>query len=159
MLLHNNVVMVSYLFLAADIVVMALSVAAAVLLGIVILQVDPKMMPTTTAMVTTNKTDKSKRKEVCFGGRVLTDEKLPPLFLGQFSFQPIIFFFCLFFLSVPAVLFGKCCGWRLGGQFGQFIAKSPLQGTLISPQITCCGLVRMQLLSSTMQQSTSKGRR
>jgi hypothetical protein len=30
---------------------------------------------------------------------------------------------------------------------------------LIPPQITCCGLVRTQLLSPTMQQSTSKGRR
>jgi hypothetical protein len=33
-----------------------------------------------------SKTDKSIRIEVCFGGKVLTDEKLPPLFLGQFSF-------------------------------------------------------------------------
>jgi hypothetical protein len=34
--------------------------------------------------------------------------------------------FCLFFLSVPGDLVGKRCGRRLGGQFGQFIAKSPL---------------------------------
>jgi hypothetical protein len=46
------------------------------------------------------KTDKSKSKEVCFGGKVLTDKKMPPLFLGQFSFRPIIFFVFVFSFSL-----------------------------------------------------------
>jgi hypothetical protein len=55
-----------------------------------------------------DKTDKSKRKGVCFGGKVLTDKKSPPLFLGQFLILTHHFFcFCLFFLSVPADLVGK----------------------------------------------------
>ncbi len=69
----------------------------------------------------------SKRRIVCFGGKVLTDEKSPPLFLRSI-FIPTHHFlsFYLFFLSVPVDLVGKRCGRRLGGQFGQFIAKSPL---------------------------------
>ncbi len=73
------------------------------------------------------KTDTSKRRIVGFGGKMLTDEKSPPLFFRSI-FIPTHHFlcFCLFFFSVPADSFGKCCGRRLGGQFGQFIAKSPL---------------------------------
>jgi hypothetical protein len=37
-------------------------------------------------VLTLFKTDKSKRRIVCFSGKVLTDEKSPPLFLDQFSF-------------------------------------------------------------------------
>jgi hypothetical protein len=73
-----------------------------------------------------SKTDKSKRRIVGFCRKVLTDEKLPPLFFRSI-FIPTHHFlcFCLFFLSVLADTVGKRCGRRLGGQFGQFIAKSP----------------------------------
>jgi hypothetical protein len=47
-----------------------------------------------------NKTNKSKRRQVGFGGKVLTNEKLPPFFLGQFSFRPIIFFVFVFYFSL-----------------------------------------------------------
>jgi hypothetical protein len=64
-----------------------------------------------------NKTDKSKRKGVCFGGKVLTDKKLPPLLFRSIFISTHHFLcFCLFFLSVPADLVGKQCGRRLGGQ-------------------------------------------
>jgi hypothetical protein len=46
------------------------------------------------------KTDKSKRGHFSFGGKVLMDEKSPPLFLGQFSFRPIIFFVFVFSFSL-----------------------------------------------------------
>jgi hypothetical protein len=46
------------------------------------------------------KTDKYKRRIVGFGGKVLTDKKLPPLFLGQFYFQSIIFFVFVFSFSL-----------------------------------------------------------
>jgi hypothetical protein len=38
------------------------------------------------------KTDKSKRRQVGFVGKVLTDEKSAQLFLGPFLIQPIILF-------------------------------------------------------------------
>ena len=46
--------MVSHLFLAADIGMMALSVAAAVFLGAVVLQAEMKMVPTTTTTAMVN---------------------------------------------------------------------------------------------------------
>ncbi len=73
------------------------------------------------------KTYKSKRRIVCFGGKVLIDKKMPPPFLRSiFILTHHFLYFCLFFLSVQVDLVRKCCGRRLGGQFGQFIAKSPL---------------------------------
>jgi hypothetical protein len=42
------------------------------------------------------KNGKSKRKGICFGRKVLMDEKSPPYILDQFSFQPIIFFVFVF---------------------------------------------------------------
>jgi hypothetical protein len=51
-------------------------------------------------IVTPYKTDKSKRSIVGFGGKVLTDKKLSPLFCGQFSFQSIIFFVFVFSFSL-----------------------------------------------------------
>ncbi len=73
------------------------------------------------------KTDESERRIVGFCGKVLTNKISPPLFLRSI-FIPTHHFlcFCLFFLSVPTDLVRKCCGRRLGGQYGQFIAKSPL---------------------------------
>jgi hypothetical protein len=47
LLLHANGVVLSHLFLATDIGVMALSVAAAIVLGTVVLQVETKLAPTT----------------------------------------------------------------------------------------------------------------
>jgi hypothetical protein len=70
------------------------------------------------AIVVISKTDKSERRQVGFGGKGLTDENLPQLFLGLFSFQPIIVFVFVLFFSVPANLVVKRCGRRLGGQFG-----------------------------------------
>jgi hypothetical protein len=56
-----------------------------------------------------NKNDKSKWKEVGFGGKVLTDEKSARFFLDSFLIQPIILFlFVLIFL-----LSGKCCGGKI----------------------------------------------
>ncbi len=46
----------SHLFLAADIGMRALSVAAAIFLGAVLLQVEMKTAPTTTTMATRNET-------------------------------------------------------------------------------------------------------
>jgi hypothetical protein len=98
-----------------------------------------------------DKNDRSKRGHFSFGGKVLTDKKSPPIFLRS-MFIPTHYFLCffLFFLSVPTGWVRKRCERKLGGQFGQFITKSPLQGMLIPSQITCCG-GPVQL---TMQQST-----
>ncbi len=62
-----------------------------------------------------------------FRGKVLRDEKSPPHFLRS-TFIPTHQFLCffLFFLAIPKDWAGKRCGRKLGGQFGQFIAKSPL---------------------------------
>jgi hypothetical protein len=46
------------------------------------------------------KTDKSKTGHFSFGGKLLTDKKSPPLFLGQFSFRPTIFFVFVFSFSL-----------------------------------------------------------
>jgi hypothetical protein len=54
----------------------------------------------TDSTFTTFKAEKSKRRIVGFRGKVLTDKKLPPLILGQFSFQPIIFFVFVFSFSL-----------------------------------------------------------
>ncbi len=51
---HVNGVVVSHLFLAADISVTALSVATAVVPGAVVLQVETKMAPTTTTVTMAN---------------------------------------------------------------------------------------------------------
>ncbi len=56
LLLHANGVVVSQLFQAGDIGVMALSVAATIILGAVVLRVETKMAPTTTTVATTNET-------------------------------------------------------------------------------------------------------
>jgi hypothetical protein len=56
LLLNADRVVVSHLFLAADIGVTASSVAAAVVLGTIVLQVEIKMAPTTMTVVTTNET-------------------------------------------------------------------------------------------------------
>jgi hypothetical protein len=46
--------------------------------------------------LTIHKTDKSKSYLFSFGRKLLMDEKSPPLFLGPFSIQPIIFFVFVF---------------------------------------------------------------
>jgi hypothetical protein len=75
-----------------------------------------------------NKIDKSKRKGVCFGGKVLMGKKSPPLFLGQFYILTHHFLcFCFFFFSVAADLVGKQCGRRLGGQLVNSLQKSTLR--------------------------------
>jgi hypothetical protein len=62
-----------------------------------------------------NKTDKSKRKGVCFGGKVLTDKKS-----AQFLFRSIFnpthhsLLFCLDFLADRSALVRKRCGGKLG---------------------------------------------
>jgi hypothetical protein len=63
----------------------------------------------------TNKTDKSKRRIVGFGGKVVTDKKS-----GRFFFRSIFnpthhsLSFCLSFLAVRTDLVGKRCGGKLG---------------------------------------------
>ncbi len=54
LLLHVDGFVVSHLFPAADIGVAASSVAVAVVLGVIVLQVEKKIMPTTMTMATTN---------------------------------------------------------------------------------------------------------
>jgi hypothetical protein len=62
-----------------------------------------------------SKTDKSKRRIVRFGRKVLTDKKSGQLFLGLFSIQPRHSLpFCLGFLAVRTDLVGKCWGGELG---------------------------------------------
>ncbi len=56
LLLHADGVMVSHLFLATDIGMTALSVATAVILGAIILQVETKMAPMMLTVATTNET-------------------------------------------------------------------------------------------------------
>jgi hypothetical protein len=62
-----------------------------------------------------HKTDKSKRKGVCFGRKVLTGKKSARFCLGSFLIQPIILFlFHLGFLAVRMDLVGNRCGGKLG---------------------------------------------
>ncbi len=56
MLLHANGVMVSHLFLAMVIGARTLSIAVAVVLGTIVLQMETKMAPTTKTVVKTNET-------------------------------------------------------------------------------------------------------
>jgi hypothetical protein len=74
-----------------------------------------------------DKTDRPKRAHFSFGEKLLTDKKLPQFFQRSI-FNPThhSLSFCVLFLAVGTDLVGKCCGRKLGGQFGQFIAKSPL---------------------------------
>jgi hypothetical protein len=61
------------------------------------------------------KTDKSKRKGVCFGGNVLTDKKSAQLvFRSIFNPTHYSLPFCLDFLADRTALVKKCCGWKLG---------------------------------------------
>jgi hypothetical protein len=57
----------------------------------------------------------------------MTDEKSPQFFLRSI-FNPTHHSlpFRVFLLAVGMNLVGQRCGRKLGGQFGQFIAKSPL---------------------------------
>ncbi len=55
-MLHTDGVVVSHLFQAADIGGMASSVSMATILAAIFLQVETKMVPTTTTVVTTNET-------------------------------------------------------------------------------------------------------
>ncbi len=73
------------------------------------------------------KTNRPKRSHFSFGGKMLTDKKLPQLFYRSI-FNPTHHSlpFHVLFLAVGTDLVGKRCGRKLGGQFGQFIAKSPL---------------------------------
>ncbi len=83
------------------------------------------------------KTDRPKGAHFSFGGKLLTDKKSPQFFYGSI-FNPTHHSlpFCVLFLAVGMDLIGKRCGRELGGQFGQFIAKSPIEGTLVQSQIT-----------------------
>jgi hypothetical protein len=56
-----------------------------------------------------SKTDKSKRRIVCFGGKVLTDNKS-----AFFPFRSILNPTCLDFLAVRTDLVRKRCGGKLG---------------------------------------------
>jgi hypothetical protein len=66
-------------------------------------------------MELTNKTDKSKRRIVGFGGKVSMDKK-SGRFIFRFVFNPThhSLSFCLGFLAVRMDLVGKRCGGKLG---------------------------------------------
>jgi hypothetical protein len=66
-------------------------------------------------LLSKNKTDKSKRHLFSFGGKLLTDKKLPPLF-SRSIFNPTHHSlpFLVLFLAVGMDLVGKCCGGNLG---------------------------------------------
>jgi hypothetical protein len=70
------------------------------------------------------KTDKSKRKGVGFGGKVLTDKKSAQFFWGSI-FHPTHHSlpFCLNFLAVRMNLVKKRCG----GEFGLSALSTPCQ--------------------------------
>ncbi len=73
------------------------------------------------------KTDKSKRKGVCFGGKVLTDKKSAQ-FIFRFIFNPThhSFPFCLDFLADRSALVGKRCGGKLGwSDLSHSLPKTP----------------------------------
>jgi hypothetical protein len=73
------------------------------------------------------KTDGAKRAHFSVGRKLLTDKKSPHFFLRSIL-NPTNHSlpFCVLFLAVGTDLVGKHCGRKLGGHFGQFIAKSPL---------------------------------
>jgi hypothetical protein len=73
-----------------------------------------------------SKTDKSKRRIVCFGGKVLTDKK-PARFLFRSIFNPTHHSlpFCLDFLLVRTDYVGKCCGGKLGWSDLSILCQKP----------------------------------
>ncbi len=75
----------------------------------------------------TIKSERINRAHFSFGGKLLMDKRLPQFFLRSI-FNPThhSLSFHVLFLAVGMDLVGKCCGRKLGGQLGQFIAKSPL---------------------------------
>jgi hypothetical protein len=106
-------------------------------------------------------TDRFKRKGLCFGRKVVMDKKLPPLFLGQFSFRPIIFFVFVFSFSLFQQIWSENAvgAEEVGGSIWSFHCQKSTLRYVKTTTITCCGLVRTGLLSPTTHQSTSKGRR
>ncbi len=71
------------------------------------------------------KTDKSKRRIVGFGGKVLADKKSGEFFLGPFSIQPIILFlFVLVFLLSEWIWSENAVGRSWPGQICPFLAKN-----------------------------------
>jgi hypothetical protein len=73
------------------------------------------------------KTDKSKRKEVCFGRKVLTDKKSGRFFLGPFLIQPIILFlFVLIFLLSEWICSENAVGGSWAGQICPFLTKNSM---------------------------------
>ncbi len=75
-----------------------------------------------------HRTDKSKRRIVGFGGKVLTDKKSARLFLGQFLIQPIIlFFFVLIFLLSEWIWLENTVGGSLACQICPFLAKNSVR--------------------------------
>jgi hypothetical protein len=70
---------------------------------------------------------KNLKSQFAFWREGVDGQKIANIFLSSI-FTPThhFLYFCLFFLSVPAEWVQKCCGGKLGGQFGQFIAKSLL---------------------------------
>ncbi len=71
------------------------------------------------------KTDKSKRRIVGFGGKVLTDKKSGRFVLGPFLIQPIILFlFILVFLLLEWIWLENSVGGSWAGQICPFLAKN-----------------------------------
>ncbi len=86
-----------------------------------------------------HKTDKSKRRIVGFGGKVLTDEKSGQFFLGPFLIQPIILFlFVLVFLLLERIWLENAVGGSWAGQICPFLAKNSVWGTITLTKPVVC---------------------
>jgi hypothetical protein len=86
---------------------------------------------------TKNKTDKSKRRIVGFGRKVVTDKKSAQFSLCPFLIQPIIFFlFVLIFLLSEWIWLEKCCV-RKYGLSDLSIPCQKLHKVLLPSQIIC----------------------
>jgi hypothetical protein len=72
-------------------------------------------------------TDRIKRAHFQFWREAVDGQKITSIFF-KVIFNPThhSLHFCVLFLAVGADLVRKCCGKKLGGHFGQFIAKSLL---------------------------------
>ncbi len=85
-----------------------------------------------------DKTDKSKRKGVCFSGKVLADKKSARFFLGPFLIQPIILFvFVLIFLLTDQRWLENTVRGSWAGQICPFLAKNFVYILLPSQKLLC----------------------
>ncbi len=86
-----------------------------------------------------HKTDKSKRRKVGFGGKVLMDKKSGRFFLGPFLIKPItLFLFVLVFLLLEWIWLENTVGGSWAGQICPFLTKNSVQGTITPSRNLLC---------------------